>query len=48
MTEIWMKKRLVSDNNCNTVNLQCPIIFITKNDNNVKFTFSVSDTTQAV
>ena len=33
MIEIWMKNHLVSDRNCNIVNLQCP--------NNVRFTLSV-------
>ena len=38
---------LVSDNNCNIVNLECPY-FLTRNYKNVMFTFSVGDTTQIV
>jgi hypothetical protein len=46
--EIWAKNHLVRDSFCNIANLECMISFyFTRNDNlNVRFTFSVSDTTQ--
>ena len=46
MIEIWMKTRLVSDSNCNTVNLHSPNDFFSQGTtNNVGLTFSVGDTT---
>ena len=40
MIEVWMKNHLVSDKNHSIANLQCPMA------TNVRFTFSVRDTTQ--
>ena len=42
-----MKNHLVSDNNCNAVNVYCPI-FWQGMTNNVRFAFSVGDTLGAV
>ena len=47
MIEIWKIIHLISDNNCNFVNLQCPS-FSQGMINNVKFTFSAGDTTWPV
>ena len=44
MIEIWMKSHLVSDSNCNIVDLQCPI-FLQGMTNYFRFTFRVGDTT---
>jgi hypothetical protein len=36
LNEIWMKYHLVSDNNCNIVNLQCPIfLFFSDKDKHI-------------
>ena len=43
MIEIWMENHLVSDSNCNTVNLQSPSKF-TRNDKYIGLTYSVCDT----
>jgi hypothetical protein len=43
MIEIWMKKHLVSDSNCNNVNLYSPKKPLGMT-NNVGLTFSVRDT----
>ena len=44
MIEMWMKNYLVSDNNCNIVNLQCPQKFHKDWQLNVGLPFIVSDT----
>ena len=48
MIEMWMAVQLVSNDNCNIVNLYCPIFCLHGMRNNVSFTFSVGDTTRAV
>ena len=48
MIEVLMKNHLVSDTNCNVVNPCYPIFFDKEQQNNVRFTFSVGDTTHAV
>ena len=45
--EIWTNYHLVSDSNCNIVNLESPII-LKGMINKVEFTFSVGDTTLRV
>ena len=45
MIEIWMRNHLVSDNNCNTINLQSPQLFLQVMTNNVGPTINVDDTT---
>ena len=35
MIEIWMNDHLVSDDNCNIVNLKCPVLF-TRMTSNVR------------
>ena len=46
MNEVWMKNQKFSDNYCNIV--YSAQILLQAMTNNVRFTFSVSDTTQAV
>ena len=43
MIEIWMKKHLVSNSNCNTVNLES-LKILQGMTNNVGLAFSVGDT----
>ena len=43
---IGFKNHFVGNSSCNIINLKCPNVFLLKN--NVRFTFSVGDTTRAV
>jgi hypothetical protein len=48
MIEIWMKINVVTDHSCNIEkNIQC-LQFLLEMTNNIKFTFSIGDTTPAV
>jgi hypothetical protein len=46
MVQIWMKNYLVSDNNCNIVDLYNILKILQGMTNNVGLTFSVGDTIQ--
>ena len=48
MIEILMENHLVSDGNCNVVNLYLSNFFWQGMTNNARFTFSVGDATLAV
>ena len=45
MIVIWMKNGLVSDSNCDTINLQSPPPKLQGTSNNVGLAFGVGDTT---
>ena len=47
MIELWMKKPLESDNNCNIINIEC-FVCLQGLSKNVRFTFSVGDTARAI
>ena len=48
MIQVWMKDHLVSDNIYNTIKSIVPKYIFQGLMNNVRFTFSVGDTTRAV